>query len=249
MNNHFMNYELAEMVILNLVEVVKWQDYVGQLKTGMVADMVVIDTFHEDPYRNLIEAIDADVRLTLVQGKALFGDEDIMTSIKGDDWEPIQGGGVSKVVDVTSTSVVDGSQSFASIEEGLSMAMRNELSDIREHWSEVADMSTDQEVQSYLDDAFDGDYRDGVSHLKNMTLDPIFTTGDERFFDVINRSSWANTHIDLSKLYAYYAVDMDQDGDRTGAEVTLPEDTGNPGGNTGGNDDGNTTPGDNTGSD
>jgi hypothetical protein len=110
-------------------------------------------------------------------------------------------------------------------------------------------MSTDQEVQSYLDDAFDGDYRDGVSHLKNMTLDPIFTTGDERFFDVINRSSWANTHIDLSKLYAYYAVDMDQDGDRTGAEVTLPEDTGNPGGNTGGNDDGNTTPGDNTGSD
>jgi hypothetical protein len=215
----------------------------------MVADMVVIDTFHEDPYRNLIEAIDADVRLTLVQGKALFGDEDIMTSIKGNDWEPIQGGGVSKVVDVTSTSVVDGSQSFASIEEGLSMAMRNELSDIREHWSEVADMSTDQEVQSYLDDAFDGDYRDGVSHLKNMTLDPIFTTGDERFFDVINRSSWANTHIDLSKLYAYYAVDMDQDGDRTGAEVTLPEDTGNPGGNTGGNDDGNTTPGDNTGSD
>jgi hypothetical protein len=249
MNNHFTNYELAEMVTSNPAAAAKWQDYVGQLKTGMVADMVVIDTFHEDPYRNLIEAIDADVRLTLVQGKALFGDEDIMTSIKGNDWEPIQGGGVSKVVDITSTSVVDGSQSFASIEEGLSMAMRNELSDIREHWSEVADMSTDQEVQSYLDDAFDGDYRDGVSHLKNMTLDPIFTTGDERFFDVINRSSWANTHIDLSKLYAYYAVDMDQDGDRTGAEVTLPEDTGNPGGNTGGNDDGNTTPGDNTGSD
>lgn len=249
MNNHFTNYELAEMVTSNPAEAAKWQDYVGQLKTGMVADMVVIDTFHEDPYRNLIEAIDADIRLTLVQGKALFGDEDIMTSLKGDDWEPIQGGGVSKVVDITSTSVVDGSQSFASIEEGLSMAMRNELSDIREHWSEVADMSTDQEVQSYLDDAFDGDYRDGVSHLKNMTLDPIFTTGDERFFDVINRSSWANTHIDLTKLYGYYAVDMDQDGDRTGAEVTLPEDTGNPGGNTGGNDDGNTNPGDTTDND
>jgi hypothetical protein len=143
MNNHFTNYELAEMVTSNPAAAAKWQDYVGQLKIGMVADMVVIDTFHEDPYRNLIEAIDADVRLTIVQGKALFGDEDIMISIKGDDWELIQGGGVSKVVDITSTSVVDGSQSFASIEEGLSMAMRNELSDIREHWSEVADMSTD----------------------------------------------------------------------------------------------------------
>jgi 5-methylthioadenosine/S-adenosylhomocysteine deaminase len=239
MNNQFTNYELAEMVTSNPAAAAKWDNYVGQIKSGMVADLVIMDTFHEDPYRNLIEAVDADVRLTVVQGKALFGDEDIMTALKGDDWEPIQGGGVSKAIDITSTSVVDGSQSFASIEEGLSMAMRNELSDIREHWSEVKDMNTDEEVQAFLDDAFDGDYRDGVSHLKNMTLDPIFTTGDERYFDVINRSSWANTHIDMSKLYDYYSVEMDANGDRTSTEITLPEDDGNTGGNggsTGGND-------------
>jgi hypothetical protein len=145
--------------------------------------------------------------------------------------------------------VVDGSQSFASIEEGLSMAMRNELSDIREHWSEVSDMTTDEEVQAHLDKTFDGDYRDGVSHLKNMTLDPIFTTGDQRYFDVINRSSWANTHIDLSKLYDYYAVEMDADGDRTSAEITLTEDDGTTGGNSGsGNTGGNGGTGDGTGS-
>ena len=233
MNNHFTNYELAEMVTSNPAAAAKWDPFVGKVKSGLVADLVVIDTFHDDPYRNLIESIDADVRLTLVQGKALFGDEDIMTALKGDDWEPIQGGGVSKVVDITSTSVVDGSQSFASIEEGLAMAMRNELSDIREHWSEVSDMTTDEEVQAHLDKTFDGDYNDGVSHLKNMTLDPIFTTGDQRYFDVINRSSWANTHIDLSKLYDYYAVEMDEDGDRTSAEVTLPQDDGTTGGNSG----------------
>ena len=233
MNNHFTNYELAEMVTSNPAAAAKWDPFVGKVKSGLVADLVILDTFHDDPYRNLIESIDADVRLTLVQGKALFGDEDIMTALKGDDWEPIQGGGVSKVVDVTSTSVVDGSQSFASIEEGLSMAMRNELSDIREHWSEVSDMTTDEEVQAHLDKTFDGDYRDGVSHLKNMTLDPIFTTGDQRYFDVINRSSWANTHIDLSKLYDYYAVEMDADGDRTSAEITLTEDDGTTGGNSG----------------
>ena len=233
MNNHFTNYELAEMVTSNPAAAAKWDPFVGKVKSGLVADLVIIDTFHDDPYRNLIESIDADVRLTLVQGKALFGDEDIMTALKGDDWEPIQGGGVSKVVDVTSTSVVDGSQSFASIEEGLSMAMRNELSDIREHWSEVSDMTTDEEVQAHLDKTFDGDYRDGVSHLKNMTLDPIFTTGDQRYFDVINRSSWANTHIDLSKLYDYYAIEMDADGDRTSAEITLTEDDGTTGGNSG----------------
>ncbi len=238
MNSHFTNYEMAEMVTSNPAAAAKWQNYVGQIKTGMVADLVVIDTFHDDPYRNLIEAIDADIRLTLVQGKALFGDEDIMTTIKGDDWEPLVGGGVAKAVDITSTSVVDGSQSFASIEEGLSMAMRNELSDIREHWSEVSEMTSDAEVQAYLDEAFDGDYRDGESHLKNMVLDPIFTTGDERFFDVINRSSWANTHIDLTKLYDYYDVAMDADGDRTNVAVTLPTDEENTGGNSGNDNNG-----------
>jgi hypothetical protein len=240
MNDYFTNYELAEMVTSNPAAAAKWDPFVGKVKSGLVADLVVIDTFHDDPYRNLIESIDADVRLTLVQGKALFGDEDIMTALKGDDWEPIQGGGVSKVVDVTSTSVVDGSQSFASIEEGLSMAMRNELSDIREHWSEVSDMTTDEEVQAHLDKTFDGDYRDGVSHLKNMTLDPIFTTGDQRYFDVINRSAWANTHIDLGKLYDYYAVGMDADGDRTSDPITLPQDDGTTGGNSGTGGNGNT---------
>ena len=29
-------------------------------KPGMYADLVIMDTFHEDPYRNLIESIDAD---------------------------------------------------------------------------------------------------------------------------------------------------------------------------------------------
>lgn len=246
MNTHFTNYELAEMVTSNPAAAAKWQNYVGQIKTGMVADMVVIDTFHDDPYRNLIEAVDADVRLTLVQGKALFGDQDIMTTLKGDDWEPITGGGVSKAIDITSTAVVDGSQTWASIEADLAMAMRNDLSDIREHWSEVSEMTSDAEVQAYLDTTFDGDYRDEVSHLKSMEVDPIFTTGDERFFDVINRSSWANTHIDLTKLYDYYAVAMDADGDRTGAEVTLPQDTGNTGGTTGGNDNGGTDTGGNT---
>ena len=191
------------MVTTNPAAAAKWQNHVGQIKAGMVADMVVMDTFHDDPYRNLIEAIDADVRLTIVQGKALFGDQDIMTQLKGDDWEPITGGGVSKAIDITSSSVVDGSQTWQQIETGLAMAMRNDVSDIREHWSapEGESWSSDAEVQTYLDKTFDGDYNDGVSHLKSMTVDPIFTTGDERYFDVINRSSWANTHIDLSLLY------------------------------------------------
>jgi hypothetical protein len=248
MESYFTDYQMVEMVTSNPAAAAEWQDYVGKIKANMVADLVVIDTFHDDPYRNLIEAIDADVRLTVVNGRALFGDQDIMTQLKGDDWEPITGGGVSKVIDITSTSVVDGSQTWQQIESGLAMAMRNDVSDIREHWTapDGVAWSTDAEVQSYLDTAFDGKNpaNTGVSQLRNITVDPIFTTGDERYFDVINRSSWANTHIDLSKLYAYYDIPMDADGDRTGVNVVLPDDETNTGensngtGNTSGNSDG-----------
>ena len=224
MNTYFTDYELAAMVTSNPAKAANWDAFVGQIKSGMYADLVVIDTFHDDPYRNLIEAIDADVRLTVVQGKAVFGDTDIMTAINQDDWEPINGGGVSKAVDVTSLSEVDGSQTWESIESGMAMAMRNDVSDIRQHWSapEGVAWETDGDVQAYLDTEFDGKNaaNSGVSQLKNMTVDPIFTTGDERYFDVVNRSTHGNTHVDLTKLYAYYDIPMD-DGERTGVNVDL----------------------------
>ena len=183
------------------------------------------DTFHEDPYRNLIEAIDADVALTVVQGKAVFGDVDIMQQLQGDDWEYVNGTDFQKAVDVTSLTEVDGSQTFAEIEAGLAMAMRNEYDDIKANWADFDGMN-DSEINAWSYGSMT------VSSLKNMTLDPIFTTGDERYFDVINRSTHANYHIDLSKLYDnYYTVEM-VNGDRVNVNIQLPEDSVNNGGNT-----------------
>ena len=88
---HFSNYELVEMVTSNPADATGWAPFVGRIKADLYADLVVIDTFHEDPYRNLIEAIDADVALTVVQGKAVFGDVDIMQQLQGDDWEYVNG--------------------------------------------------------------------------------------------------------------------------------------------------------------
>ncbi|MDP6870410.1 MAG: amidohydrolase family protein [Candidatus Poseidoniaceae archaeon] len=213
LNNHFSDYEMAQMVTSNPAEISNWQGFVGQIKEGMYADLAIIDTFHENPYRNLIEAIDPDVRLTIVQGRAVFGDVDLMTAMKGDDWEYIHGNGFTKAVDVTSSTETDGMQTWENIESGLSMAMRNDISDIQEHWTEVSGMSLSQ-VQEHLDSSFDGDYNDGVSHLKNLTLDPIYTKGDNRYFDVINRSSHANFHVDMSKIYSYYDIEYDSESNR-----------------------------------
>ncbi len=224
LNGYFSNYQLVEMVTSNPADATGWAPFVGRIKADLYADLVVIDTFHEDPYRNLIEAIDADVALTVVQGKAVFGDVDIMQQLQGDDWEYVNATSFQKAVDVTSLTEVDGSQTFAEIEAGLAMAMRHEYDDMKAKWVEFIG-DTDEEINAWLNTTFDGDYRDEVNRLKNMTLDPIFTTGDARYFDVINRSSHANYHIDMSQLYDnYYTVEM-VNGDRTNINVQLPDDT------------------------
>ena len=230
LNGYFSNYQLVEMVTSNPADATGWAPFVGRIKADLYADLVVIDTFHEDPYRNLIEAIDADVALTVVQGKAVFGDVDIMQQLQGDDWEYVNATDFQKAVDVTSLTEVDGSQTFAEIEAGLAMAMRHEYDDMKANWVEFIG-DTDEEINTWLNTTFDGDYRDEVNRLKNMTLDPIFTSGDARYFDVINRSSHANYHIDMSQLYDnYYTVEM-VNGDRTNINVQLPDDTINNGNN------------------
>ena len=230
LNGYFSNYQLVEMVTSNPADATGWAPFVGRIKADLYADLVVIDTFHEDPYRNLIEAIDADVALTVVQGKAVFGDVDIMQQLQGDDWEYVNATNFQKAVDVTSLTEVDGSQTFAEIEAGLAMAMRHEYDDMKANWVEFIG-DTDEEINTWLNTTFDGDYRDEVNRLKNMTLDPIFTSGDARYFDVINRSSHANYHIDMSQLYDnYYTVEM-VNGDRTNINVQLPDDTINNGNN------------------
>ena len=233
LGNHFSNYELVQMVTSNPADATGWTPFVGRIKADLYADLVVIDTFHEDPYRNLIEAIDADVALTVVQGKAVFGDIDIMQDLQGDDWEYVNGTDFQKAVDVTTLTEVDGSQTFAEIEAGLAMAMRHEFNDMKANWVEF-NGDSDEEINAWLNTTFDGDYRDEVNRLKNMTLDPIFTSGDERYFDVINRSTHANYHIDLSKLYSDYYTAAMTNGDRINVNVQLPVDTSTPNNNNNG---------------
>ena len=158
-----------------------------------------MDTFHEDPYRNLIEAIDADVRLTVVNGQPVFGDIDLMSTLKGDDWEIIEGPGFDKAVDVTDRSQPEGTQSWARILADMEMAMELNPDDIAATWSS----STDN---------YEG--------MQGNVLNSIFTTDDTRHFDIITQSEHANTHINLEQLEEYYNIPM-ENGDRIGVNVVL----------------------------
>jgi hypothetical protein len=156
-----------------------WDQFVGRVNAGLYADLVVVDNFHEDPYRNLIEAVDADIRLTLVNGQPVWGDIDIMTELKGNDWETVTGPGFDKAVDVTDRFIAEGTQSWSTILSNMEMAMALNQADIDSTWSANTD--------SY-------------SSMQGNVLNDIFTTGDTRHFGIIEGSNHANMHVDLIVL-------------------------------------------------
>ena len=75
---------MAQMLTTNSVDQVGWTEHVGRIKPGLAADFLVIDSFESNPYRNLIEAVDPDVRLVVVAGIPVFGDIDLMQMMTND---------------------------------------------------------------------------------------------------------------------------------------------------------------------
>ena len=180
----FTDYEMVEMVTSGAALATNWHNEVGTLEAGKAADLVVIDNIHANPYRNLINAIDPDVRLTVVGGLAVYGDEDLMAGLKGDDIEPA--GKFGKAVDVTFLAAPDGAQSWSSIVENLTMAMRFDVEEMTAAFGDAND--------------FDSVTRD----MTYVGLDPWYTYGDERYFNVLNNSGTANFQWDMSLLYDRY---------------------------------------------
>ena len=180
----FTDYEMVQMVTSGAASATNWDNEVGTLEPGKVADLVVVDNIHANPYRNLINAIDPDVRLTVVGGLAVYGDEDIMAGLKGQDLEPA--GKFGKAVDVTFLAAPDGAQTWSSIVENLTMAMRFDV----------------EEMTAAFGDA--NDFDSVTRNMGYVGLDPWYTYGDERYFNVLNTSGTANFQLDMSMLYDRY---------------------------------------------
>ena len=180
----FTNLEMVEMVTTNPVFATNWQDDTGSIRVDLAADLMVLEDFHSDPYRNVIEAIDPDVRLVIVGGLPVFGDEDLVSQLDT-EYEVIQGNGFSKVVDVTYDSISLAHKSFADISKDIS---------------------------------------DCMAEVTPAPLEQIFTYGDTRFFDVLNRSkAFQQGSRDIDLWSDYYDIEIGADGHRLNSSIPLFE--------------------------
>jgi 5-methylthioadenosine/S-adenosylhomocysteine deaminase len=94
----FSDQELCEMVTSNPADGLEWTEHTGRLKQGLQADVLVVDARDSDPYRNLIESIESNVRLVLVGGKPRYGRTALMRATNAEAGEPIPQAGRSRAV-------------------------------------------------------------------------------------------------------------------------------------------------------
>ena len=85
----FSDRELVEMVTRKPAGAMGWGQRLGQITEGYLADVLVVDDRHVDPYRNLINTIEDNIQLVAVRGEPLYGDAALLKSARGsDDVEP-----------------------------------------------------------------------------------------------------------------------------------------------------------------
>lgn len=88
---------LVRGVTSDAAEILGWSAQVGRLRTGALADLLVIAGTDGDPYERLIDATERDVRLVVVHGAPRYGTRALMEELHADPGLPLEpwtGGGM-----------------------------------------------------------------------------------------------------------------------------------------------------------
>jgi cytosine/adenosine deaminase-related metal-dependent hydrolase len=79
----FTDRDLVDMVTRKPAAAMGWDQRLGQVAEGYLADVLVVDDRDADPYRNLINAIEDNIQLVAVRGEPLYGDRALLTLARG----------------------------------------------------------------------------------------------------------------------------------------------------------------------
>ena len=86
----FSNYELLQSVTSNAAAVTGWAAHLGTLEQGKLADLLVVKGTDEDPYLQLIKALESKIELVVIDGIARYGNLDFMNRLRVDTANPLE---------------------------------------------------------------------------------------------------------------------------------------------------------------
>jgi hypothetical protein len=82
--------QLVAAVTRDAARVAGWGEYLGHIRPGALADLVVIDGTDGDPYDHLIDATERDVALVVIHGVARYGDVSLFEKVHADPAHPAE---------------------------------------------------------------------------------------------------------------------------------------------------------------
>ena len=125
---------LVDMVTRNPALTLRWDDRLGSVEAGKIADLLLLRRPPQTParglpptvYRDLIDATEREVELVLVGGDPLAGEVQLMSALKPGDYEVTASAtsGFRKAVDVTTTAPMpEGDEPLADLTAELELGL------------------------------------------------------------------------------------------------------------------------------
>ncbi len=232
---------LIEMVTINAAHAIRWDDEVGSIEVGKMADLLVIlhpyppawPDVPPSPYRSLIDATEADVTLVLVGGEPVAGDVSTMSALKDGDLEIVRSdaGCFSKAIDVTLPAAPKGTETLAQISTLLREGLRalggdnpppgggpsplaNTWNYLKLHSRAGAGLTDEQFLVGVLIPVFG--LIDGILNIEAMSPSPLFTLDDDWRLATLGAKLDPSTGLlaDDTPPYARYHANLNHVGSR-----------------------------------
>ena len=83
-NGVFTDYELVAMATRNAARILNWQDLLGSIEKGKLADLIVLNGRRGDPYSKLLTCRETSVILVVIGGVPRYGQVKLMQRFSGD---------------------------------------------------------------------------------------------------------------------------------------------------------------------
>jgi Amidohydrolase family len=230
------------MVTRNPAQTLRWNDKLGSIEPGKLADLLLIrrpdlGPAHGVPptvYRALIDATEANVELVLIGGDPVAGDVELMTILKPDDHEIVTSGagGFDKAIDITTDAPIpEGDETLAELTTELEAGLTalggdhppaaggpgpptNTYSYLKAHVAGGAAAGLpDATFNSLLADRV-GVLPDDSLNLEPLELPPLFTTDDDFLHHLLHADTDPATGLisDPSPPFALYPANFNHVG-------------------------------------
>jgi 5-methylthioadenosine/S-adenosylhomocysteine deaminase len=206
------DHDICAMVTCNPARALGWEQQVGQLKTGLHADFVVMSDKGKEPYRTLIESVEADVQLVAINGYPIYGTAHLMTAASAVNPEPIQANGTLKRrITLRDARIPDADLSWTDVIARLEAARRDPLA--ARTRSLALDQVAEPAVALVPDKAWDDPtvHPELLEEVAAAAIPPLDSlTPDEAFFAALSTritdmGDTSSLHT-LGTLHTYYGL-------------------------------------------